>query len=227
MLHTELAALGFTGSVQTRRRWLHPLRAATPAAPQPIRPAVPKPRHITRWIMTDPQHLAPDEDAQLTDVLGSCPELRAVAGHVRDFADLMNKHRGDRLPDWMLWVQAVYCASQAKVHEKWVDRALSARPDLFDGLVAALDGDDDPALAVDRLKKAQPELFDTLSFVVAGSYLMNPAVTKALGMPGNAPKPKPALPDEADHYLSGGALDPVIARGPIYRPTPDAQPRAY
>jgi transposase len=25
---------------------------------------------------------------------------------VRDFADLMNKHRGDRLPDWMLRVQA-------------------------------------------------------------------------------------------------------------------------
>ncbi|WP_433618102.1 hypothetical protein ACQP2P_20025 [Dactylosporangium sp. CA-139114] len=117
-------------------------------------------------------------------------------------------------------------ASQAKVHEKWVDRALSARPDLFDGLVAALEGDDDPALAVDRLKKSQPALFDTLSFVVAGSYLMNPAVTKALGMPGNAPKPMPALPDEADHYLSGGILDPVIARGPIYRPTPDAQPKA-
>jgi hypothetical protein len=37
------------------------------------------------------------------------PELQAVAGHVRDFADLMNKHRGDRLPDWMLRVQATTC----------------------------------------------------------------------------------------------------------------------
>jgi hypothetical protein len=45
-------------------------------------------------------------DAQLADILASCPELQAVAGHVRDFADLMNKHRGDRLPDWMLRVQA-------------------------------------------------------------------------------------------------------------------------
>jgi hypothetical protein len=106
VLHAELAALGFTGSVQTIRRWLHPLRAAVPAAPQPIRPTVPKPRHITRWIMTDPQHLTPDQHAQLTDVLASCPELQAVAGHVRDFADLMNKHRGDRLPGWMLRVQA-------------------------------------------------------------------------------------------------------------------------
>ena len=30
VLHAELAALGFTGSVQTIRRWLHPLRAAAP-----------------------------------------------------------------------------------------------------------------------------------------------------------------------------------------------------
>ncbi|WP_426503016.1 ISL3 family transposase [Dactylosporangium sp. McL0621] len=106
VLHAELAALGFTGSVQTIRRWLHPLRAAVPTAPRPTRPAVPKPRHITRWIMTDPQHLTPDQHAQLTDVVTSCPELRALAGHVRDFADLMNKHRGDRLPAWMLRVQA-------------------------------------------------------------------------------------------------------------------------
>ena len=115
VLHTELTALGFTGSVQTIRRWLHPLRTTTPtSAPQPARatvpklalPAVPKPRQITRWIMTDPQHLAPDQHARLADVLTRCPELHAVASHVRDFADLMNKRRGDRLPDWMLRVQA-------------------------------------------------------------------------------------------------------------------------
>lgn len=106
VLHTELTALGFTGSIQTIRRWLHPLRTAIPAAPQPLRPAIPKPRRITRWIMTDPHHLASDEQAQLSDVLASCPELQAVAGHVRDFADLMNEHHGDRLPDWMLRVQA-------------------------------------------------------------------------------------------------------------------------
>jgi hypothetical protein len=108
ILHTELAALGFTGSIQTIRRWLHPLRAAAPtlAAPRLAPPTVPKPRHITRWIMTDPQRLTPEQHAQLADTLVSCPELQAVAGHVRDFADLMNKHHGDRLPDWMLRVQA-------------------------------------------------------------------------------------------------------------------------
>ncbi|CAB4932052.1 unannotated protein [freshwater metagenome] len=34
---------------------------------------------------------------------------------------------------------------------------------------------------------------------------------------------QPALPDEADAYLEDGILDVVIARGPIYRPTPEAQ----
>jgi hypothetical protein len=57
---------------------------------------------------------------------------------------------------------------------------------------------------------------------VAGSYLMNPRVRRGLGLPGGAPRPKPALPDESDYYLSGGILDPVIARGPIYRPTPES-----
>jgi hypothetical protein len=46
--------------------------------------------------MTDPQHLTTDQHALLTDVLASCP-----TGHVRDFADTMNKHHGDRLPDSM------------------------------------------------------------------------------------------------------------------------------
>lgn len=114
-LHAELATVGFTGSVQTVRRWLHPMRTAAPATPvkpartqpaEPVRPAVPKPRRITRWIMTDPQRLAPGDHAELGDVLACCPELHAVAGHVRDFAELMNKHRGDRLLDWMHRVQA-------------------------------------------------------------------------------------------------------------------------
>ncbi|WP_444543363.1 transposase [Micromonospora sonchi] len=105
-LHQELKAMGYTGSVQTVRRWLHPLRSATPAAPPPVRPAIPKPRHITRWIMTDPVRLAPEQRAQLTDALAYCPELQATATHVRDFADLMRKRRGERLLDWMQRVEA-------------------------------------------------------------------------------------------------------------------------
>jgi transposase len=108
VLHAELRERGYTGSIQTIRRWLHPLRDPTtqPTVRITPRPAVPKPRRITRWIMTDPDHLDPDDRNQLTTVLGACPELQAIARHVRDFADLMNKHRGDRLTAWMNTAEA-------------------------------------------------------------------------------------------------------------------------
>ena len=56
--------------------------------------------------MTNPDHLNPDDLAQLTIVLDACPELAATARHVRDFADLMNKQRGDRVDTWIQQVQA-------------------------------------------------------------------------------------------------------------------------
>lgn len=107
-LHAELRQLGFTGSVQTVRRCLHPLRGTPPRPrrPAPAHPSVPKPRHLTRWLMTDPRHLTPDETDQLATALAACPELRAAAERVREFADLMNKRRGDRLTDWINRVQS-------------------------------------------------------------------------------------------------------------------------
>jgi transposase len=107
-LHAELQQRGFTGSVQTVRRFLHPLRGTAPRPPRPVqpRPEVPKPRHLTRWILTDPRHLDAEQSDQLAKALASCPELRATAEHVREFADLMNKRRGDRLTGWMHRVQA-------------------------------------------------------------------------------------------------------------------------
>jgi hypothetical protein len=108
-LHHELRQRGYTGSIQTIRRYLHPLRdQAAPSTTRraTTRPAVPKPRRVTRWIMTDPDHLDPGDRTQLTTALAACPELKALARHVRDFADLMNKRRGDRLADWMRTVEA-------------------------------------------------------------------------------------------------------------------------
>jgi transposase len=109
VLHAELRQRGFTGSVQTVRRFLHPLRdtAPSPRPPSrtPPRPEVPKPRHLTRWIMTDPRHLNEEETKRLATSLAICPELHATAEHVREFADMMNKHRGDRLTDWITRVQ--------------------------------------------------------------------------------------------------------------------------
>jgi hypothetical protein len=38
-------------------------------------------------------------------------------------------------------------------------------------------------------------------------------------LPGTSPKANPALIEEAEFDLEDGILDPVIARGAIYRPT--------
>ena len=117
-------------------------------------------------------------------------------------------------------------ASQADVPGKWIDRVLSARPDLAPEVVALLEQrrEDDPGRQLQRWRAESPALFDTLTVVVSGAYFMNPRVRRSLGYAGNAPKRKPAYPDEADFYLDGGALlEPVLGRGPIYRSTPNAE----
>lgn len=111
-------------------------------------------------------------------------------------------------------------ASEAGVHVRWIDRALGARPDLAGPMLAVLALGGEPRVELERLRSGDPETFQGFTFAVAGGYLMNPRVRKLLGYPGQAPKPKPAYPDESDYYLEGGILDPVLDRGPIYRPTP-------
>lgn len=109
-------------------------------------------------------------------------------------------------------------ASEVGLAGRWIDRALKARPDLLPLLQRALarvrDGDvDAPALAV-----GDPEAFRAALLLVTGAYYMHPKVRKLIGYPGQ--RPTPIYPDEAEHDLRDGLLDPVIERGPIFRPAP-------
>ncbi|MEU2036958.1 ISL3 family transposase [Nocardia amamiensis] len=104
ILHTELHPLGWRGSLRTVQRYLRRIPAQQ-KAPAP-RPVVLKPRHITRWIMTDPANLDADAATRLEAVLARCPELNATARHVNSFADMMCGLHGDRLPAWIEAVQA-------------------------------------------------------------------------------------------------------------------------
>jgi hypothetical protein len=113
-------------------------------------------------------------------------------------------------------------ASQAEVPSKWIDRALAARPDLMPVVVSVLARPGEPKEVLADLRRSEPEQFDAFAFAVAGAYLINPRVRKLLGYPGPAPVKNPAYPDEAESYLEDGILNPVIDRGPIYRPTPPA-----
>ncbi|MGW2372968.1 transposase [Kitasatospora sp. NPDC001683] len=98
-LPQEIVTMCFAGSIQTVRRYLRSFKAAIAAPPVP-RPA-PRPRRIVRWIMSDSANLTADDAVDLKEIRAGCPELDAVAHHVRDFAAMMRDLRGDRLPAWI------------------------------------------------------------------------------------------------------------------------------
>lgn len=111
-------------------------------------------------------------------------------------------------------------ASAAGVHEAGIDRALACRPDLRELFTDVIGVDAKPREALDRLRAEEPGVFDRFAVTIAGIYFMNPDVRRLVGYPGDAPQRKRARPGEAEEYLKDGILDPVIERGPIYRPTP-------
>jgi transposase len=108
-LHAELRERGWTGSEQTVRRYVRPFRQAL-AAPDPA-PAVPKTRQITRWLLTHPDRLQPDEQAQLQAIRARCPHIDALARHVTAFAQMMTARTGSR--DLEAWLTAVEADDQA------------------------------------------------------------------------------------------------------------------
>ena len=115
-LHEEIRARGWTGGVLAVERYLRQFRTAdgrdrqARAQPQltaPAAPPPPKPRQVTRWIMTHPDHLASDDAANLARLLDASPALAATAGHVHSFAAMMTRRQGLlALEDWLVAVEA-------------------------------------------------------------------------------------------------------------------------
>jgi hypothetical protein len=104
-LHAGLRQRGFTGSVRTVRRYVAPFRQSA-AAPGPA-PAVPKNRQITRWLLSRPDHLTPEEQAQLSAIRDRCPHIDALAAHIASFAGMMTQRTGDRdLEAWLAAIEA-------------------------------------------------------------------------------------------------------------------------
>lgn len=110
--------------------------------------------------------------------------------------------------------------SETPRYAEWLDRALAARADAFDEVVAAAMGLEGLTLegrreALRRMDARERPRFHTLSSVVAGAWLLVPEISAALGYPGQVAAP--AAFDEAATQLETGILDPVIERGPFYR----------
>ncbi len=69
--------------------------------PQPVGPRPPSARAVTRWILTHPDALPEGERVQLQAVLANCPELTALAEHVRTFRHMVAHLKGDQLQAWI------------------------------------------------------------------------------------------------------------------------------
>ncbi len=105
VLHAGLQERGLTGGVRTVRRYVAPFRQAA-TAPDPA-PTVPKTRQITRWLLTRPDHLQPEDQARLNAIRASCPHTGTLARHVASFAEMMTGRTGNRdLESWLTAAEA-------------------------------------------------------------------------------------------------------------------------
>ncbi|MFF3002022.1 transposase [Kitasatospora sp. NPDC057940] len=79
------------------RAYICPKRTST----QPVQPRPPSPRTVAGWILRRPDNLPETDHLQLKAVLARCPELDALTGHVRFFAQILTGREGERLPQWL------------------------------------------------------------------------------------------------------------------------------
>ncbi|WP_300610177.1 transposase [Trebonia sp.] len=111
----ELRALGFKGGAQTVRRYLRPFRlpGASRSHPDPHRrkpapaaPAIPKPRKISKALLTHPDRLTEDETLIVKNATAGCAHLERLQQHIRSSAKIMAQRRGTELPAWLHAVEA-------------------------------------------------------------------------------------------------------------------------
>ncbi|MEV6259139.1 ISL3 family transposase [Nocardia sp. NPDC051929] len=103
VLHSEIAAQGFGGSVKTVRRHLQHWRVA--GAPVLAPPTI-TPRKAAGWIMRRCDDLTDDERERLRTIIDRCDEIATTAGLATEFAMLLQQLRGAELAAWTHRAQA-------------------------------------------------------------------------------------------------------------------------
>ncbi|MFF6815270.1 ISL3 family transposase [Streptomyces sp. NPDC012403] len=96
-LWEEIVPLGYRGSYGRVSAYLREKRTSL----RPVTAQPPAPRVVTRWILSRPETLTEVEQLRLKAVLANCPELDALTGHVRSFAQMLTERQGERLPQWL------------------------------------------------------------------------------------------------------------------------------
>ena len=133
----------------------------------------------------------------------------ALRDRLRTFADVLIPAAHD-MP----------AASEVGVADRQLDRVLGVRPDLAEPLGRALErvdpADHEGSLA--RLLDADRAAHDALLLTVVGGYYMDRDVRDRLGYTGQVPVE--VRPEIIPDYVDEGLMEPLLARGPIFRPVP-------
>ena len=113
-------------------------------------------------------------------------------------------------------------ADQAGLSALFLDQFFDLRDDLLPAFLTIVDRADleDARSFCDRLRADEPAAFDTLTFVIAGAYLLSPKARAWLNYEGQVGEAQDGSPQP--EYAPGGLLDRVRERGPLYRATPGA-----
>lgn len=110
-------------------------------------------------------------------------------------------------------------ASSVDVGDASLDRILTLRDDLKEAFFRGLNAmvGKNPVVAARALNAEDPTALATIGLVASAAYYMDARVRQLIGYPGQERRiiDPAAPPDYAD------LLQPVIDRGPFYRPTPE------
>jgi hypothetical protein len=114
----EIRAMGYTGSANLLVRYLNQGRHQQPLPAPSI-------RRLTGWIMTHPDHLRGQDRAHCDQLTSVCPQMIALAEHVRVFAHLITTRSTHQ--DLQAWIDTVRAedlpALHSFIHGLEMDRA--------------------------------------------------------------------------------------------------------
>ncbi len=113
-------------------------------------------------------------------------------------------------------------ASDVGVADRQLELVLRARPDLSEPLARALErvdpADHEGSLA--QLREQDLPAHDALLLAVVGGYYIDRDVRRRLGYTGQVPVEVRA--EIIPNYVEEGLIEPLLARGPVYRSVPAA-----
>ncbi len=108
-------------------------------------------------------------------------------------------------------------AGEVGVADGQLDRVLAVRDDLREPLlraVARLDPGDHEGV-LEQLAREDAEAHDALLLVIVGGYYIDGDVRRRLGYDGQVPTE--VRPEIIPNYVEEGLIEPLLARGPVYR----------